>query len=99
MTPWCSVSFNPIDGMFQASPYVISYFFVPCHYLTHLFLLFSTVSWHVVFSANVFIIYILTTRDISWPLLSASGQHIYMMALKLVQSLLWVANITPFTTP
>eukprot|EP01034_Spumella_vulgaris_P025829 gene25829-32325_t len=45
MTPWCSIAFNPIDGILQASPYVITLFFVPMHYFTHLFLIFFSGMW------------------------------------------------------
>ena len=45
MTPWCSIAFNPIDGVLQASPYVVGMFLVPCHYLTHIALLFLTAVW------------------------------------------------------
>lgn len=45
LTPWCSIAFNPIDGMLQACPYVIGLFFVPVHYLTHVFLLFFSGVW------------------------------------------------------
>eukprot|EP00981_Chlorochromonas_danica_P011133 scaffold3776_cov166-Ochromonas_danica.AAC.8 len=45
LTPWASIAFNPIDGMIQASPYVICLFLVPCHYFTHVFLLFFSGIW------------------------------------------------------
>jgi len=45
LTPWASIAFNPLDGMLQACPYVICLFFVPCHYLTHVGLLFFTELW------------------------------------------------------
>lgn len=45
LTPWCSVAFNPIDGLLQASPYVVCLFFVPMHYFTHMFLLFFSGVW------------------------------------------------------
>lgn len=45
MTPWCSIAFNPIDGMIQACPYVIGLFFVPVHYFTHIFMLFFSGIW------------------------------------------------------
>lgn len=45
LTPFCSIAFNPIDGMAQASPYVICLFLVPCHYFTHVFLLFFSGIW------------------------------------------------------
>jgi Delta7-sterol 5-desaturase len=45
LTPWASIAFNPIDGMLQASPYVVGLFFIPVHYLTHVFLLFFSGVW------------------------------------------------------
>lgn len=45
LSPWASVAFNPLDGILQASPYVYMLFFVPCHYLTHVVLLFFTAVW------------------------------------------------------
>lgn len=45
MTPWASIAFNPLDGILQASPYVVGLFIVPMHYLTHMFLLFFSGIW------------------------------------------------------
>ena len=45
LTPWCSIAFNPFDGILQASPYVLFLFVVPCHYLTHVVMLFGTAIW------------------------------------------------------
>lgn len=45
MTPWCSIAFNPVDGMLQASPYVVGLFLLPVHYFTHIFLLFFSGVW------------------------------------------------------
>jgi len=45
LTPWASIAFNPIDGILQASPYVIFLFVVPMHYFTHVFLLFFSGVW------------------------------------------------------
>jgi Delta7-sterol 5-desaturase len=45
LTPWCSIAFNPIDGILQACPYVICLFIVPVHYFTHVFLLFFSGVW------------------------------------------------------
>jgi lathosterol oxidase len=45
LTPWASIAFNPIDGILQASPYVVGLFFVPVHYFTHVFLLFFSGVW------------------------------------------------------
>jgi Delta7-sterol 5-desaturase len=45
MTPWCSIAFHPVDGVLQASPYVAGIFLVPCHYYTHVFLVFFSAVW------------------------------------------------------
>lgn len=45
LTPWASVAFNPLDGILQASPYVAMLFVVPCHYITHIVMLFCTAIW------------------------------------------------------
>lgn len=45
LSPWASIAFNPLDGILQACPYVICLFFIPCHYLTHVILLFFTAVW------------------------------------------------------
>lgn len=45
LTPWASIAFNPIDGILQASPYVYLLPFIPCHYLTHLGMVFFTAVW------------------------------------------------------
>jgi len=45
MTPWASIAFNPLDGILQASPYVVCLFIVPMHYFTHVFLLFFSGIW------------------------------------------------------
>ena len=45
LTPWASIAFNPIDGILQASPYVFWLLFVPCHYITHMVMLFATAVW------------------------------------------------------
>lgn len=45
LSPWASVAFNPLDGILQASPYVACLFLVPCHYLTHVLMLFFTAVW------------------------------------------------------
>ena len=45
LTPWASVAFNPLDGLLQASPYVLCLFLVPMHYFTHMFLLFFSGVW------------------------------------------------------
>jgi lathosterol oxidase len=45
LTPWASIAFHPIDGILQASPYVALLPFVPCHYLTHVFMVIFTAIW------------------------------------------------------
>jgi lathosterol oxidase len=45
MTPWASIAFSPIDGILQASPYVVLLFFLPVHYFTHVFLVFFSAIW------------------------------------------------------
>ena len=45
LTPWASIAFHPLDGILQASPYVMMLPFVPCHYLTHFGMLFFTAIW------------------------------------------------------
>lgn len=45
LTPWASIAFHPLDGMLQASPYVYLLPFIPCHYLTHLVMVFFTAVW------------------------------------------------------
>eukprot|EP00586_Coscinodiscus_wailesii_P019547 CAMPEP_0172506190 /NCGR_PEP_ID=MMETSP1066-20121228/192546_1 /TAXON_ID=671091 /ORGANISM="Coscinodiscus wailesii, Strain CCMP2513" /LENGTH=386 /DNA_ID=CAMNT_0013283101 /DNA_START=92 /DNA_END=1252 /DNA_ORIENTATION=- len=45
LTPWASIAFHPLDGILQASPYVFWLLFVPCHYLTHVALVFFTAIW------------------------------------------------------
>jgi lathosterol oxidase len=45
LSPWASIAFNPLDGILQACPYVICLFFIPCHYLTHVILVFATAVW------------------------------------------------------
>lgn len=45
LTPWASIAFHPLDGMLQASPYVLMLPLVPCHYMTHFALLFFTAIW------------------------------------------------------
>lgn len=45
LSPWASIAFNPLDGILQACPYVIALFFVPCHYFTHVSLLFFSGVW------------------------------------------------------
>lgn len=45
LTPWASIAFHPIDGILQASPYEVFMFVVPCHYLSHMILIFGTAIW------------------------------------------------------
>jgi lathosterol oxidase len=45
LSPWASVAFHPLDGLLQASPYVVFLFVVPVHYFTHLGLVFFTAIW------------------------------------------------------
>uniref|UniRef100_A0A7S2UWH0 Fatty acid hydroxylase domain-containing protein n=1 Tax=Fibrocapsa japonica TaxID=94617 RepID=A0A7S2UWH0_9STRA len=45
LSPWASIAFNPVDGVAQASPYVAGLFLIPCHYFTHLAMLFFTGVW------------------------------------------------------
>lgn len=45
LSPWASIAFHPLDGMLQASPYLVALFFIPCHYLSHLMMLFFTAIW------------------------------------------------------
>lgn len=45
MSPYASIAFHPLDGIMQASPYVIMLFVVPMHFLTSLVMLFFTGIW------------------------------------------------------
>jgi lathosterol oxidase len=45
MTPWCSIAFNPFDGILQAAPYLLFLPVIPVHYFTHIFLLFFSGVW------------------------------------------------------
>eukprot|EP00545_Synedropsis_sp_CCMP1620_P009534 CAMPEP_0119003328 /NCGR_PEP_ID=MMETSP1176-20130426/497_1 /TAXON_ID=265551 /ORGANISM="Synedropsis recta cf, Strain CCMP1620" /LENGTH=378 /DNA_ID=CAMNT_0006954919 /DNA_START=55 /DNA_END=1191 /DNA_ORIENTATION=+ len=45
LTPWASIAFHPVDGMLQASPYVLLLPIIPCHYLTHFVMIFFTAIW------------------------------------------------------
>jgi Delta7-sterol 5-desaturase len=45
LTPWASIAFHPLDGILQASPYEFVMFVLPCHYLSHLILIFFTAVW------------------------------------------------------
>lgn len=45
LSPFAGLAFHPIDGMLQASPYVVGLFMVPVHYWAHLGMLFFTAVW------------------------------------------------------
>ena len=45
LTPWASVAFNPIDGLLQASPYLINLFLIPIDLHVHIAMLFITALW------------------------------------------------------
>jgi Delta7-sterol 5-desaturase len=45
LSPWASVAFNPIDGLLQASPYLINLFLIPIEFHLHMLLLFLTALW------------------------------------------------------
>jgi Delta7-sterol 5-desaturase len=45
MSPFAGLAFHPLDGMLQASPYLVGLFLMPVHYWTHLALLFFTGVW------------------------------------------------------
>ena len=45
MSPYASIAFHPLDGIMQASPYVLTLFLVPMHYLTSMIMLFFTGIW------------------------------------------------------
>ena len=45
LTPFAGLAFHPVDGMLQASPYVLFIFALPVHFWTHLVLLFFTGIW------------------------------------------------------
>mmetsp|Transcript_37720 Transcript_37720/g.43082 ORF Transcript_37720/g.43082 Transcript_37720/m.43082 type:complete len:376 (-) Transcript_37720:38-1165(-) len=45
LTPWAGLAFDPLDGILQASPYMISLLFVPCHYGLHFIMIFLTAIW------------------------------------------------------
>ncbi|CAJ1957178.1 unnamed protein product [Cylindrotheca closterium] len=45
LTPWASIAFHPLDGILQASPYVFLLPFIPCHYITHVVMVFFTAIW------------------------------------------------------
>ena len=45
LTPWASIAFHPLDGILQASPYVMCLPIVSCHYFTHMIMVFFTAIW------------------------------------------------------
>jgi lathosterol oxidase len=45
LTPWASIAFHPLDGILQASPYVMVLPIVPIHYGLHFCMLFFTAIW------------------------------------------------------
>jgi lathosterol oxidase len=45
LSPFAGLAFNPIDGMLQASPYVVGLFLFPVHFHTHEAMLFATALW------------------------------------------------------
>lgn len=45
MSPFASMSFMPLDGLAQASPYVLVLLVLPCHALVWELLLFATGAW------------------------------------------------------
>jgi lathosterol oxidase len=45
LTPFAGLAFHPVDGMLQATPYLLGIFFLPVHFWTHEALLFFTAVW------------------------------------------------------
>uniref|UniRef100_A0A061QZY9 Lathosterol oxidase n=1 Tax=Tetraselmis sp. GSL018 TaxID=582737 RepID=A0A061QZY9_9CHLO len=45
LSPFAGLAFHPLDGILQATPYVVMLFVVPFHALTHELLLFATAVW------------------------------------------------------
>eukprot|EP01138_Halocafeteria_seosinensis_P003457 gb/GECG01003533.1/.p1 GENE.gb/GECG01003533.1/~~gb/GECG01003533.1/.p1 ORF type:complete len:335 (+),score=18.83 gb/GECG01003533.1/:1-1005(+) len=45
LSPFAGLAFHPLDGILQASPYVVGIFFIPCNFLTHQLMLFFTAIW------------------------------------------------------
>jgi lathosterol oxidase len=69
LTPWASIAFHPLDGILQASPYVLAIFVVPCHYPTHFGLLFFTAIWAT---------YIHDAMDFNvWPIMGSKYHTIH----------------------
>jgi lathosterol oxidase len=91
LTPWASIAFNPIDGLLQASPYVVGLFIVPVHYFTHVFLLFFSGVW----ATNIH------DAMVSYPFLKSFNPFYSSMIVIYsgeTQSQLWDPSITPCTT-
>ncbi len=45
MSPFAGLAFHPLDGMLQASPYIVGMFLMPVHFWTHQAFLFFTGVW------------------------------------------------------
>lgn len=45
LSPFAGLAFHPVDGMCQASPYLLFLFAAPVHFWTHLGMLFFTGIW------------------------------------------------------
>ncbi|XP_009404498.2 delta(7)-sterol-C5(6)-desaturase [Musa acuminata AAA Group] len=45
LSPFAGLAFNPLDGILQAVPHVISLFIVPTHFMSHILLLFIEALW------------------------------------------------------
>ncbi len=45
LSPFAGLAFHPIDGMLQASPYIVFLTLIPVHFWTHELLLFFTAVW------------------------------------------------------
>ncbi len=45
LSPFAGLAFDPVDGIVQASPYILGMFLMPVHIWTHLVMLFFTAVW------------------------------------------------------
>lgn len=45
LSPFAGLAFDPVDGLMQASPYIMGLFLLPVHFWTHEVLLFFTAIW------------------------------------------------------
>lgn len=45
LSPFAGLAFNPLDGLLQASPYILGLFLMPVHFWTHEIMLFFTAVW------------------------------------------------------